>query len=77
MKNFKFLLVAAVVFAAGSAFTTAKSAPGEYVNSLSGWIPKDTAPGRCIAADNQVCTFVLSGSSYVPADQNENATYIE
>ncbi|WP_306565193.1 hypothetical protein [Flavobacterium lindanitolerans] len=74
MKNFKLLLAAAVVFGAGSAFTTLKSAPGEFVLDGGDYIPKDTAPGNC-ETGGDVCTYIWNGSAYVPQDLNENAHY--
>lgn len=75
MKNFKLLLVAAVVLGAGSAFTTLKSAPGEFVLDNGNYIPKDTAPGQCISEPSEVCTYILEGTTYVPQNLNENARY--
>ncbi len=74
MKNLKLMLAAAVVLGAGSAFTTLKSAPGEYVNDNGSFILKDTAPGNCVEGGD-ICTYIKVGENFVPLDENEGAHY--
>lgn len=68
MKNFKFLLVAAVVFAAGSAFTTQKT-QDLYILTSNGYLPIDQAgPGHCENGGSG-CEFEKIGSEFYPLDR--------
>lgn len=73
MKNFKFLLVAAVVFAAGSAFTTVKEKSTEqiYVKVNGQNVPIEQASGNCIS-NGAYCQFTLDGTTEIPLDSNRH-----
>lgn len=60
MKNFKFLLVAAVVFAVGSAFTTTtKTADLRYIRN-----GQEVDPGFCLPSGNNPCYDVYIGDEF-------------
>lgn len=78
MKNFKLLLVAAVVFGAGSAFTTAEKFQAETVYyDGSQWLP--IPAGHRVDCANQAsfCTGTGTPSNPQPTAKKGAATLIE
>ncbi len=73
MKNFKLLLAAAVVFGAGSAFTTAKEKTADqvYVDVNGIRTPIEQANGRCVD-EGPYCQYTLNGNTPVPLDSNSH-----
>ncbi|WP_277015000.1 DUF6520 family protein [Flavobacterium lindanitolerans] len=73
MKNFKLLLAAAVVFGAGSAFTTAKVKTAEqvYVDVDGIRTPIEQADGKC-ELGGPYCQYTLDGDTPVPRDSNSH-----